>query len=246
MYLFQKGNLDRYLTSAEAELSKLGKTYEEFCDQSGINQESARSGLAYVKYLQNDQSHEKATFGGKLSARLGLDYDKDGQTTFTQLLAGQNPLSESQWNQAMPGVKYRSDGRLINNSKNAKGGESVVLAMPKSLSMLYSISDADKQFQIRKAIKRADSQISDEMMAKLVKPADSKYILDTEVEKYPEKYKDIEDKYIIVSKDTEIMTADFFHYESRQVEGHLHLHKQLFSTAHFKTKDGQKKGDGHR
>lgn len=241
MYLFQKGNLDRYLTSAEAELSKLGKTYEEFCDQSGINQESARSGLAYVKYLQNDQSHEKATFGGKLSARLGLDYDKDGQTTFTQLLAGQNPLTEAQWNQAMPGVKYRADGRLINNSKNAKGGESVVLAMPKSLSMLYSISDADQQFQIRKAIKRADQQISDEMMAKLVKPADSKYILDTEVAKYPEKYKNIKKENIIISSETEIMTADFFHYESRQVEGHLHLHKQMFSSARFITADGREK-----
>lgn len=241
MYLFKKGNLDQYLTTSEAELSKLGKSYEDFCGERGVKQGSSGSALAYVKYLQNDNSHEKATFGGKLSARWGLDYHKDGQKIFTQLLAGQNPLTKEQWSQAMPGVKYRKDGRLINTSMNAKGGESIVLAMPKSLSMLYSISDTDQQFQIRKAIKRADAVVSDEMMAKLVRPADSKYILDTEVAKYPEKYKNIKDKYIIISKDTEIMTADFFHYESREVEGHLHLHKQLFSSARFKTKDGKEK-----
>lgn len=244
MYLMMKGKggSTNYLTNAEKEMARKNEDgLAAFCEKRGLKNDFA----AMAKYL-NEDSHQKAVFSGALAKRLNLQYGDDGDQLFQKLIAGENPFTKEQWNQLMPDVKYRKNGRLINTSASAKGGEHMVLGMPKSFSIFYSLQTPERQKELRQAIIDADQEVM-KKMATLTRPADSKYILESDYNNLDEEAKAeyTEDK-IVLNDQTELVCADFHHYSARpdqfgQIDPHYHMHKQLMPVAMYRLKNGETK-----
>lgn len=244
MYLMMKGKggSTNYLTNAEKEMARKNEEgLAAYCEKRGLKNDFG----AMAKYL-NEDSHQKAVFSGALAKRLNLQYGDDGDQIFQKLIAGENPLTEDQWKQALPEVKFRTDGRLVNNNKSFKAGEHMVLGMPKSFSIFYSLQTPERQKQLRQAVIDADQEVM-KKMATLTRPADSKYILESDYNNLDEeaKAKYTDDK-IVLNDQTELVCADFHHYSARpdkfgQIDPHYHMHKQLMPVAMYRLKSGDTK-----
>lgn len=230
MYLWQKGDLGEYLTETEKELLKHSQqSFDDYCDEKQLNKNSPKNFVAYLNH--NADIHEPARFSGKLSERMGLEYN---DKTFVKMISRQSPLTAKQWQAKFPNIRYPKNGRMARNRDNPGTGQHLILAAPKSLSMAYSIADREQQQKIRNAIKTADAQMENEM-ARYIKPSSPNYIFDWQAKDHP----DHNPRFIIDSSKTELFWANYTHYESRGVEAHLHTHKQLGPVGVFHTMDGK-------
>lgn len=215
MYLMTKtppGGYLEYLDSSE-DNHKSGlkkgcnlKDLEKFYRENGINPKTAKR-EDYEKYLNQTNTHEDAKVTGGLAKDLNLKYSRE---VFSQALSGQ--------------VNGKNVTRI---QENRQTGYSIVLTVPKSLSMLYALSSLEQQKKIREAINNADAQASSEI-EKSLRPSKSGPAYDN-----------------FDPSKTKMMMFDFWHYEARAIEDgslqpHLHKHKELMNFAEFEI-NGKKK-----
>lgn len=155
----------------------------------------------YEDYLTKS-NHVPAQFLGEYFD--GLEYSRE---KYQALAKGQNPIT------------YENLTR--GGTENA--GYDIVVAMPKSYSMLYAAADDNLKEQLNQIQQDVIKQYYTDA-AKLIRPAGS-----------GEEYRGFD------PEQTKIAAASFWHIENRELEPHLHNHGSLFNFAEFTMADGQKK-----
>ncbi|WP_024814987.1 AAA family ATPase [Acidovorax sp. JHL-3] len=218
MYNFIKtadDGVTKYLTDAESEHRSSTKRRLKPLDVMSSEMKALSLNPAdkqdFERYLSLEDNHEEAKVTGKLADKLKLKYSQD---LFVKMTNG----------------RYADGKSVLRKSEKKQLGYSGALAMSKSISMLYAVSDSATQKRIREAINKADSQITEEMQRRL-RPSNRKA-----------KYQQID------PSKTKAVFFEFWHYEARTVaangsrlEPHLHKHKQLMNFAEFTLENGQTK-----
>jgi len=177
-------------------IQKLGKTnyYVDMEDQYTKPKD-------YEDYL-NKNNHIPAQFVGGFIEKL--PYSRD---SYNALMAGKSPKTFNNLTEK--------------ETKNA--GYDIVIALPKSYSMLYSAADETT----REKLNQIQQEVTKQYLAdatKLIRPAGSR-----------NEYSDYDpDK-------TKTIAAEFWHIENRDLEPHLHAHINLFNAAEFTMANGEKK-----
>ncbi|WP_371381852.1 MobF family relaxase [Sporomusa aerivorans] len=156
---------------------------------------------SYDDYLSKN-NHVPAQFVGNYFDKL--EYNREN---YDALMAGKNP--QDYMNLA------------AKETKNA--GYDIVIAMPKSYSMLYAVADEPTRQQLNQIQQEVIKEYLHDT-AKLIRPAGSR-----------KEYFDFE------SDKTKSEAAVFWHIENRDLEPHLHAHINLFNFAEFTMENGEKK-----
>ena len=218
MYNFIKtadDGVTKYLTDAESEhrssTNRRLKPLDVMSSEMKALSLNPADKQDFERYLRLEDNHEEAKVTGRLADKLKLKYSQD---LFVKMTNG----------------RYADGKSVLRKSEKKQLGYSGALAMSKSISMLYAISDSATQKKIRDAINKADSQITEEMQRRL-RPSNRKA-----------KYQQID------PTKTKAVFFEFWHYEARTVaangsrlEPHLHKHKQLMNFAEFTLENGQTK-----
>lgn len=149
----------------------------------------------------------KPYFTGGLSSEYGLQKEYDPNEcarTFERLYDG-----------------YKPDGtKAIKNAgaEDHQAGKELLLTMPKSLSVLWALSDEHGKKQIE-----ADMEYVNKEMMKLVEK-------DLKPSNMIEGHKKI--------KRVDAIIATYSHYENRNKDPHIHKHNLVFNQARFEFEDG--------
>lgn len=242
MYLIQKagkdGGIKEYLTKTEQEhLKKSQPSYLAYLEGNNLKNTAKNMN----DYLKDKVNHEPARITGSLAKTFNLSYEKDGANAYSKMISGKFPGTAEEF-KAIYGdqISLRKDNRLVKKYTNAGTGNSLVLAMPRSLSMVYSISDKEKQQKIRDCVNSVDLEMTKEI-ERLSRPADGKFYSKDEAEKLSLEGKTIDPKYVFDPEQTKCAFFEFYHYENRGIEPHLHKHKEQVPYAEFTMADGSKK-----
>ena len=162
----------------------------------------------YANYLEQSNNHIKAKFSGSLADKFKLEFSKED---FTKLMNAEVPNSILKQEKSN---LLKKKNTFINDSKNKVNSYSIVSSFDKSVSIEY-VSNEKSRRKIERAFEKTDKEMN-KLIAKKIKPSNKK-----------QQYQDFD------NSKTEILTAEFCHYEARGYEPHLHKHKELMNFAKF-------------
>lgn len=235
MFLVQKskvGSSTEYLANAEEQHNKYSVDFNSSKINDFLKDKNIKAGELtpdiYSKYLDQQNSHFRAKFIGRLSDEWNLkEYDKK---TFTDLMSNKLPKCV-----VLPeGVKIKKNGNIINTTENAQTGTDTVSNAPKSVSIEFARGNKETKDKLVRALNTTTAQIFDKI-EKQVKPSCKNL-----------EYQDL------VPGSAKLLITTFTHYENRgyidengnrRLEPNLHTHNELKNYAEFELYRRDKQGN---